>query len=415
MDKLTSWVYVSPDSDFTIYNLPYGIFTENGSTARIGVAIGDYVLDLYAMAELGHFQDFDINQEVFRGNYLNDFISLGKNVYQQVRQKLQQLLDEKNENLKPYASQVLIPMHTVKMQMPVQVGDYTDFYSSEEHAINVGTMFRGPENALMPNWKHMPIAYHGRASSIVVSGTPIHRPKGQTKPKDSENPVFGPTQALDFELEMAFVIGKSTELGNSITTTEAEDHIFGLCLFNDWSARDVQRWEYVPLGPFLGKNFASSISPWIVPLEALEPFRIAGPAQIPEVLPYLKFEGKRNFDINLEVSIQPKGNEEHIITQSNIKYLYWNMCQQLAHHTVNGCNVRVGDMMASGTISGKDKSAYGSLLELTWGGTRPVKMHGNTERIYLKDEDTVIMRGYAEKNGIRVGFGEVRTQILPAL
>lgn len=415
MNIQTSWIDIEPDADFTLHNLPYGIFVKDGNTPRAGVAIGAYVLDLYVLAELGYFQEFGINKEVFRKAYLNDFISLGPTVWQQVRQRLIQLLDEKNNDLKPLADQILVPMQAVHLQMPVQVGDYTDFYSSEEHATNVGTMFRGPENALMPNWKHLPVAYHGRASSIVVSGTPIHRPKGQTKPNEAENPVFGPTRALDFELEMAFVIGKSTELGTPITTAEAEDHIFGLCLFNDWSARDIQKWEYVPLGPFLGKNFASSVSPWIVPLEALEPFRVAGPAQNPQVLPYLQFEGKRNFDIHLEVAIQPKGAEEQIVTRSNAKYLYWNMCQQLAHHTVNGCNVKVGDMMASGTISGKDKSAYGSLLELTWAGQQPLTLKDGSTRIYLQDYDTVIMRGYAEKNGIRVGFGEVRTQVLPAL
>ena len=415
MNTQTSWINIKPDADFTLNNLPYGIFVKDGSTPRAGVAIGEYVLDLYALSESGHFQELDIEGEVFGKAYLNDFISLGPTVWQQVRQRLIQLLDEKNEALQSQAGQVLIPVSAVKLQMPVQVGDYTDFYSSEEHATNVGTMFRGPENALMPNWKHLPVAYHGRASSIVVSGTPIHRPKGQTKPNEAENPVFGPTRALDFELEMAFVVGKTTELGTAITTAEAEDHIFGLCLFNDWSARDIQKWEYVPLGPFLGKNFASSVSPWIVPLEALAPFRVAGPAQNPKVLPYLQFEGKRNFDIYLEVAIQPKGAEEQVLTRSNAKYLYWNMCQQLAHHTINGCNVQVGDLMASGTISGKDKSAYGSLLELTWGGKHPLRMKDGSERIYLQDEDTVIMRGYAEKEGIRIGFGEVRTQVLPAL
>ncbi len=411
---LTTWIDIKPDSNFSIHNLPYCIFFRNGSTARVGVGISEYVLDLYALAELGHFQDFGIDKEVFRSNFLNNFISLGKHTWQQVRQRIQQLLDEKNETLKPHVDRVLLPMNSVKLQMPVQVGDYTDFYSSEEHATNVGTMFRGPENALMPNWKHLPVAYHGRASSIIVSGMPIHRPKGQTKPNDAENPVFGFSKALDFELEMTFVIGKTTELGASITTAEAEDHIFGLCLFNDWSARDIQKWEYVPLGPFLGKNFASSISPWIVPLEALEPFRVASPEQNPKVLPYLEFEGKRNFDIQLEVAIQPEGGEEEIITRSNTKYLYWNMTQQLAHHTVNGCNVNVGDMMASGTISGKDKNAFGSLLELTWAGKQPLTLKDGAERTYLQDHDTVIMRAFAEKDGMRIGFGEVRTQVLPA-
>jgi len=293
--------------------------------------------------------------------------------------------------------------------MPVCVGDYTDFYSSIEHATNVGKMFRDPENALLPNWKHIPVGHHGRASSIVVSGEPIVRPKGQTIPKDAKQPVFGPTQRLDFELEMGFVVGKNTDLGESIATNKAEDYIFGLVLFNDWSARDIQKWEYVPLGPFLAKNFASSISPWIVTLDALEPFRVAGPKQEPEVLPYLQYEGNKNYDIHLEVGIN-----DNTVCQSNFKYMYWNMAQQLAHHTVNGCNVHIGDMMASGTISGKDENSYGSMLELAWMGTKPVQLNDGSERKFIHDGDTLRMRGYAQKDDIRVGFGEVSTKVLPA-
>src|SRR5690606_10969916 len=305
-------------------------------------------------------------------------------------------------------------LNDVSMQMPVHVPNYTDFYSSIEHATNVGKMFRDPANALLPNWKHLPVGYHGRASSIVVSGTPLHRPMGQSKPKDADKPVFGPSQRLDFELEMAFITNSFTELGEQISTEEAENHIFGLVLFNDWSARDLQQWEYVPLGPFLAKNFGSSVSPWVVTLEALDPFRVEGPKQEPEVFPYLKYEGKKNFDIHLQTFLIPESGEENLICTSNFKYMYWNMAQQLAHHTVNGCNLEVGDMYASGTISGKSEDSYGSLLELTWGGTKPIKLSDGSERKFIEDNDTIIMRGWCEKDGIRVGFGEVSGKILPA-
>jgi fumarylacetoacetase len=300
------------------------------------------------------------------------------------------------------------------MQMPVHVPNYTDFYSSIEHATNVGKMFRDPENALLPNWKHLPVGYHGRASSIVISGTPIHRPKGQTLPPDSKTPIFGPSKRLDFELEIAFVTNSFTELGESVTTENAENQIFGLVLFNDWSARDIQKWEYVPLGPFLAKNFGSSVSPWIVTLEALDPFRVEGPKQDPEVLDYLKYEGKKNFDIHLQTLIQPENGEENLICTSNFKYMYWNMAQQLAHHTVNGCNLEVGDMYASGTISGHTEDSFGSMLELTWSGQKPITLSDGSERRFIEDNDTVIMRGWCEKDGKRVGFGEVSGKILPA-
>ena len=300
------------------------------------------------------------------------------------------------------------------MLLPVKIGDYTDFYSSIEHATNVGKMFRDPENALLPNWRHLPVGYHGRASSIVVSDTPIHRPKGQFKDANMEKPAFGPSRSMDFELELAFITGKSTQLGESIATQEAEDYIFGMVLFNDWSARDIQAWEYVPLGPFLGKNFGSSISAWVVPLEALEPFRLAGPVQEPEVLPYLFCSKAHNFDIQLEVWLKPDGKEASKICTSNFKYMYWNMAQQLAHHTVNGCNVNIGDVMASGTISGPTEDSFGSLLELSWKGTRPLTLATGESRTFIQDNDTVVMRGYSEEDGIRVGFGEVRGKLLPA-
>jgi len=300
------------------------------------------------------------------------------------------------------------------MVMPVQVGDYTDFYSSRQHAHNVGCMFRDPDNALLPNWLHIPVGYHGRASSIVLSGTDIHRPKGQQLPLGAEVPVFGPCKLMDFELEMAFVTGQGKEMGDTISTSEADDYIFGMCIFNDWSARDIQKWEYVPLGPFLGKSFGSSISPWIVTLDALIPFRVEGEKQEPQILPYLEFKGDRNIDIKLEVQIACDDFKPHTISKSNYKYMYWNMNQQLAHHTVNGCNINAGDMMASGTISGNTPEAYGSMLELSWKGTKPMTMPDGTERKFIKDNDSVIMKAHCQATDYRIGFGEVRTKIIPA-
>ena len=302
-----------------------------------------------------------------------------------------------------------------EMLLPVKIGDYTDFYSSMEHATNVGKMFRDPGNALLPNWKHLPVGYHGRASSIIPSGVNIHRPKGQFKDPDMESPSFGPSRRMDFELELAFITGKPTKLGDSVSTAEAEDYIFGFVLFNDWSARDIQAWEYVPLGPFLGKNFASSISPWVVTLEALDYFRVEGPKQDPEVLPYLQCEGAHSFDINLEAYIQPEGAKQASrVCRYNFKYMDWHIAHQLAHHTVNGRNINVGDMMASGAISGPTEYSFGSMLELSWKGSKPVKLETGEERKFIEDGDTVIMKGYAEKDGVRVGFGEVRSKLLPA-
>lgn len=409
MIKLDSWVNIPKDSDFSIYNLPFGIFSTENSSPRVGVAIGDLILDLAAVAEK---EIIDVAPSILKQETLNEFIGLGKHITKNVRLDVQSLLVENESPLKDFP-ELFIPQSKAQMHLPVHIGDYTDFYSSIEHATNVGKMFRDPENALLPNWKHIPVGYHGRASSIVVSGTPIKRPKGQVMPKDASSPVFKPSGRLDFELEMGFVTGKNTELGESVTTADAEDYIFGLVLFNDWSARDIQKWEYVPLGPFLGKNFGSSISPWIVTLEALEPFKVKGPNQDPEVLPYLKYEGDRNYDIALEVAITPKSGEEETVSKSNYKFMYWNMAQQLAHHTINGCNINVGDVMASGTISGKDETSYGSMLEISWGGTKPVVLKDGSTRTFIEDMDTVTIRGFAEKDGVRVGFGKVSGEILP--
>ena len=412
---MKSWLKVSSKSDFSIYNLPFGIFSTNEKNKRIGVAIGDHVIDLHACNSLDLFKHLNIESHVFKNSFLNNFIELGKEITSKVREIIQSELTNDNSLIK-HNSNCIIPIDSVEMHLPVKIGDYTDFYSSIEHASNIGSMFRDPSNPLLPNWKHIPVGYHGRASSIIVSGKNIYRPKGQIMPLDSETPIFSSSNRVDFELEMGYIIGKNSSLGSSISTKNSEDYIFGKVLFNDWSARDIQKWEYVPLGPFLGKSFASSISPWVVTMEALDPFRIAGPIQEPNVLDYLKFDGLKNYDINLSVSITPEdSNIESIVCNSNFKYMYWNMNQQIAHHTVNGCNLNVGDMMASGTISGHTKESYGSMLELSWGGKNPIELKDGSKRTFINDMDTVTMRGYCEKNNIRVGFGEVKSKILPSI
>ena len=407
---MKSWVDIPKNSDFSIYNIPFGIFSVKNSKKRVGVAIGDMIVDLKASYDLGIFNEIPLDHDVFENKYLNDFIALGKSITKKIRLIIQSELCSDSSVLKE--SNALIKQSDVMMHLPLMIGDYTDFYSSIEHATNIGSMFRDPTNPLLPNWKHIPVGYHGRASSIIVSGQDVIRPKGQVLPLNKETPVFQASSRVDFELEMGFVIGKKSNLGQSISTKEAEEYIFGKVLFNDWSARDIQKWEYVPLGPFLGKSFASSISPWIVTLDALEEFKVEGPQQTPDVLPYLQYDGLRNYDINLEVSIQPENSIESIVCKSNFKYMYWNMVQQLAHHTINGCNINIGDIMASGTISGKDKGSYGSMLELSWGGKNPVTLDDGESRVFINDNDTVIMRGYCERNGKRVGFGEVRTKLI---
>lgn len=414
---LSSWITVPEGSDFPIRNIPFGIARYKGSSPRAASRIGDTVIDLYSLATMGYFHDLHIDPEIFLRSALNDFISLGKATTRAVRNRIMELFESGNNFLRDRVkdhSVILYSIHEVELLIPVTVGDYTDFYSSIEHATNVGIMFRDPANALLPNWRHIPVGYHGRSSSIVVSGTAIHRPKGQTGPDDNGFPEFGPTKQLDFELEMAFITGKKTSMGDSIPVKHADEYIFGLVLFNDLSARDIQKWEYVPLGPFLGKNFGSVVSPWVVTLEALEPFRVDGPQQEPPVLPYLQSEGEQNFDIQLDVLIRPEGGTAFRVCHSNFKYMYWNMAQQLAHQSVNGCNINVGDMYASGTISGPTPSSFGSMLEIAWKGTKPVKMPDGSERKFILDNDTIIMRGYAEKEGLRIGFGEVVTRILPA-
>lgn len=411
---MKTWIQIPENSDFSIHNIPFGIFYTKSTGSRVGIAIGQQILDLVKAYELGIFKNFSFPLSVFKNTYLNNFIALGKATTTKVRTHIQAELCHPNSVLRNN-SNAFFHQHEVQMRLPVCIGDYTDFYSSIEHATNVGKMFRDPENALLSNWRHLPVGYHGRASSVVVSGKNIHRPKGQVVLPNTDVPVLQASSKIDFELEMGFIIGKNTALGMAVSTDKAEEYIFGKVLFNDWSARDIQKWEYVPLGPFLGKSFASSMSAWVVTLEALEPFKVAGPLQKPKVLPYLAYEGFKNYDIKLEVAIAPKTQKETTVSRSNFKYMYWNMAQQLAHHTINGCNIKVGDVMASGTISGKDAHSYGSMLELSWGGKNPVPLENGAQRRFIEDFDTVIMRGHCEKEGIRVGFGEVKAQLLPPL
>jgi fumarylacetoacetase len=412
-----SWIPVSADSDFPIQNIPFGVFLTRDDVITIGTRIGNHAIDLGALHQLGYFRDIPLTDDIFLQDSLNDFISDGKKTWRLVRNRIAELFENGNTELhgnEEHKSIVLFGMDEIEMQLPVQIGDYTDFYSSREHATNIGKMFRDADNALLPNWVHIPVGYHGRSSTIVPSGTPIRRPYGQTLPKGEKNPVFGPSQFVDFELEMAYITTDANAFGEPIPVEEAEDYIFGLVLFNDWSARDIQKWEYVPLGPFLSKNFASSVSPWIITLDALEPFRVSSPTQQPEPMPYLRHSGKNSFDIHLEVELTTQDGVPTSVSKSNFKYLYWSMAQQLAHHTANGCKVNSGDMMGSGTISGPTPDSYGSMLELAWQGTKPVSLQNGETRTSVEDNDTITMRGYCLKDQLRIGFGEVSTKLLPA-
>jgi len=414
---LRSFIDVSPDSAFPIQNLPYGIFKPRDGTARAGVAIGELILDLSVLEELGHFRDVT-EQQIFSGGSLNAFMATGRPAWKRTRAILQNLLSADNGALRDNSELREHAFHKqseVTMQLPARVGDYTDFYSSYHHAHNVGTMLRGPENALMPNWKWLPVAYHGRASSIVVSGTEVKRPHGQTKPADASAPVFGSSKSLDFELETAFFIGPGNPLGQPVSIDHAEEHIFGIVLMNDWSARDIQTWEYQPLGPFLAKNFCTSISPWVVTLEALEPFRKNLSAQDPAPLPYLKRANDFTFNIQLEARLQTaRMREPQTIMRTNFQNLYWSIAQQLAHHTVNGCNLQPGDLLASGTISGPTRESRGCMLELTWRGQNPLKLPDAEARKWLEDGDTLSITGWCQGEGYRVGFGEVSGRIVGA-
>jgi fumarylacetoacetase len=417
-----SFVQVAPESHFPIQNLPFGVFRRpDKAEPRVGVAIGEMVLDLAVLAERGLLDLPALSgdaRDLFATSSLNRFMALGRPAWREVRARLTQLLRYDEPTLRDDAalrSAALVPKSDATMLLPAAIGDYTDFYSSRDHATNVGTMLRGADNPLMPNWLHLPVAYHGRASSVVVSGTDLHRPRGQTKSETAPAPSFGPSNAVDFELEMALFVGPGNQLGDPIPVDRAVDHIFGLVLMNDWSARDIQKWEYAPLGPFLAKNFGTSISPWVVTLDALEPFRTAGPPQDPPPLEYLQSPGDCAYDIQLEVSLQTStGPEPTRITASNFRYMYWNVCQQVAHHTVNGCNLQPGDLLGSGTISGPTPESRGCLLELTWGGRNAVKLSGGETRRFLQDGDRITMSGWCQGDGYRIGFGEVTGKLLPA-
>jgi fumarylacetoacetase len=415
--KLRSFIAVDPSSDFPIQNLPYGVFSaKDGLAPRVGVAIGNYVLDLWGLA-----QDCRIDvvePAVFAAPTLNPFMALGPKVWTSTRARISELLREDHPELRDNQElrrRALVPMRDVRLHLPISVSGYTDFYSSKEHATNVGVMFRGKDNALQPNWLHMPIGYNGRASTVVVSGTRVRRPRGQLKPPNVEAPSFGPCKRLDFELEMGVVIGQPSPMGEMLSEKQAEDMIFGFVILNDWSARDIQQWEYVPLGPFQAKAFATSISPWVVTREALEPFRLHGPTQDPVPLPYLRQASANNFDLELDVSLRAAGmNEAKTICRTNFKYMYWSSVQQLVHHAACGCAMNVGDLLGSGTISGPEKHQRGSLLEISWNGSEPVELGGGVKRSFLEDGDSLAMRGWCQGDGYRVGFGEVEGTIWPA-
>ena len=417
--KLKSWVEVDEDSNFPIQNIPFGIYRpKGGGDLHVATAIGDYVLDLAYLDDAGLFNGTEVEgTEVFHEPTLNALMSMRRKAWKETRLVISRLLRQEADNLRnnnDLKNMALIPMNEVEMQLPVDVGDYTDFYSSKEHATNVGKMFRPDGEPLLPNWLHLPVAYHGRASSVVLSGTDIVRPKGQTKTPDASTPSFGNSERLDFELEMGVFIGAGNRLGEAVAVDTAEDHVFGLALVNDWSARDIQTWEYQPLGPFLAKNFATSISPWIITLEALEPFRCSGPKQDPKPLEYLRNTKDSTFDINLGIYLKTENmDSDQLISSSNYNYLYWNMNQQIAHHTITGCNLRTGDLLASGTISGPNKNNRGSMLELSWLWTEPIKLSNGDERKSLQDGDTVTLRGWCQGDGYRIGFGDCTGTILP--
>jgi fumarylacetoacetase len=412
------FIEIARDSDFPLQNLPYGIFISGSSgKARAAVAIGDHVLDLSLLEKNGLFP-FLPGDGFFSRRYLNDFMALSPELHSETRRRIRDVLTGVHPFFSDHPDKInsaLFPREAVQLLLPVQIGDYTDFYSSRQHAENVGRMFRGAANALMPNWLHLPVAYHGRSSSIVISGTPIVRPSGQVMPPDGDHPRLQPTAEMDFELEMGFLIGAAARHGQPVSVSAAPAHIFGLMLVNDWSARDIQRWEYQPLGPFLSKNFATSVSPWIVPMEALEPFRSEGPAQSPEPLEYLRTDGNPSFNIELEIWLKTaRAREAELISRTNFNSLYWNMYQQLAHHTVNGCTIRTGDLMASGTISGEQRDQMGSMLEITGRGTMPLQLKSGETRGFLDDGDEVTLRAVCRGDGYRIGFGDVRGRIVPA-
>ena len=415
--SLRSFIQVDAASDFPIQNLPYGVFSTAALPApRVGVAIGDHVLDLWELEQDCRLDVGDLG--AFSASTLNPFMALGPKVWARTRARISELLRHDNDELRDnerLRRRALVPMADARLHLPIAVSGFTDFYSSKEHATNVGTMFRGKDNALQPNWRHMPIGYNGRASTVVVSGTKVRRPRGQLKPQNAEHPVFGPSKRLDFELEMGVVVGQASSMGEMLTEAQAQEMIFGFVLLNDWSARDIQQWEYVPLGPFQGKAFATSISPWVVTRAALEPFRLHGPRQDPAPLPYLQQVEPNNYDLELEVGFRAASMKASSrICRTNFKYMYWSSAQQLLHHASSGCAMNVGDLLGSGTISGPGKGERGSLLEITWNGAEPVELAVGVTRTFLEDGDSLRMRGWCQGDGYRVGFGEVEGTIVSA-
>jgi fumarylacetoacetase len=413
MTRLTSWVESAntADTDFPLNNLPYGVFSTDSLEPRCGVAIGDMVVDMAALeAEdlvLLHFEP------VFDVPYWNDVMDLGPEAWATLRARLIDLLETDSPDQAKVAPH-LVPMEDIRLHLPLVVSEYTDFYAGKHHATNVGTMFRGAENALPPNWLHIPIGYNGRASTVVVSGTDIHRPNGQLKAPDADAPTFGPCKRLDIELEMGAIVGTSTDMGDTVSVAEADEMIFGYVLLNDWSARDIQAWEYQPLGPFQAKAFATSISPWIVTPAALEPFRTSTPEREKELLPYLQEPKPMLYDIDLSVVIQPEGGEQEVLARTNYNTMYYSAAQQLAHHASSGCAMNAGDLLGSGTISGPEKHERGSLLELSWGGKEPITLKDGTTRSFIEDGDTMILTGHAQGDDYRIGFGACAGKILPA-
>ncbi len=415
---LKSWLEVSSTSDFPIQNIPFGVFLTNNNGVTIGTRIGDHAIDLGALHQLGYFKNIELTEDIFLQDTLNDFISAGKKTWRLVRNRISEIFNETNAVLRDnlnHRKQIILPIAEVEMQLPVAIGDYTDFYSSKEHALNISRIFSGEEHDLSTKWFNYPLAHNGRSSSIIPGGIPIHRPHGQIWSLDAEVPVFGPTSAIDFELELGFITTDANVLGESVPIDQAGDYIFGVVLFNDWSCRDIQRWECMPLGPFLSKNFACSMSTWIVTLDALEPYKVKGALQEPKPLPYLQMKENWLYDINLEVSITPENKVPTIVTRTNYKSSYWNMHQQLSHHTANGCKINSGDLLSSGALSGDTEGTFGTMIEITNNGENPIKLNGGSTRKYIENGDTVTFKGYCKKGTARIGFGDLTTKILPAI
>jgi fumarylacetoacetase len=427
--NLKSWIESAngSDTDFPIQNLPFGLFSRSDSDDRhIGIAIGEEVLDCHALVERGYLDDHcsPAARCALSANSLNDYLGLGRDEWQSVRERVSALLRSDMPDLKDKPDDrdaCFLRQSEVRMHVPMAIGDYTDFYASLHHATNVGSMFR-PDNPLLPNWKHLPVGYHGRASSIVVSGTPINRPMGQTIAADGEDPKFGPVRLLDYELEVTFVVGPGNPMGHRIDIENARDHLFGLMLMNDWSARDVQKWEYQPLGPFNSKNFGTTLSPWIVTLDALEPFMVPGPLrgdEDPKNLDYLNWADDFGIDLQLTVEItsaamREAGTEPTLVSRGNYSDMYWTMSQMLAHHTKTGCPMRPGDIFASGTVSGVTEDSRGCLLERTWRGQNPITLGDGTERKFLQDGDEVVINGWCQRDGAqRIGFGSCAGVVHP--